>query len=128
MATTKAKWPSVRLEEVCEHITVGHVGPMVDEYAEAGIPFLRSQNVRPFRFDPIELKFISPTFHAKLKKSALRPKDVVVTRSGANTGQCCIIPPQLTDANCSDLVIIRPSERINRVPSARVRNFVVGSR
>ena len=109
----RASWPTFRLEEVCEHITVGHVGPMVNEYTDAGVPFLRSQNVRPFRFDPTELKFISPAFHAKLKKSALRPMDVVVTRSGANTGQCCIIPPQLTDANCSDLVIIRPSERIN---------------
>lgn len=108
-----ASWPTVRLEDVCEHITVGHVGPMVNEYVESGVPFLRSQNVRPFRFDPSELKFISPAFHAKLKKSALRPMDVVVTRSGANTGQCCIIPPHLTEANCSDLVIIRPSERIN---------------
>jgi type I restriction enzyme S subunit len=86
---------------------------MVNEYRETGIPFLRSQNVRPFRFDPAELKFISPDFHAKLRKSALRPNDVVVTRSGANTGQCCIIPPYLTDANCSDLVILRPSKRIN---------------
>ena len=108
-----ASWPTVQLEEVCEHITVGHVGPMVNEYIESGVPFLRSQNVRPFRFDPTELKFIAPAFHAKLKKSALRPMDVVVTRSGANTGQCCIIPPHLTDANCSDLVIIRPSERID---------------
>ena len=109
----RASWPTVRLEDVCEHITVGHVGPMVHEYADSGVPFLRSQNVRPFRFDPTELKFISSTFHAKLKKSALRPMDVVVTRSGANTGQCCIIPPELADANCSDLVIIRPSEKIN---------------
>ena len=106
-------WPTVRLEEVCEYITVGHVGPMADQYLESGIPFLRSQNVRPFRFDPSELKFISRTFHSKLKKSALRPNDVVVTRSGANTGQCCIIPPRLVEANCSDLVIIRHSEKIN---------------
>jgi type I restriction enzyme, S subunit len=109
----KINWPTTQLEEVCEHITVGHVGPMVDQYREAGIPFLRSQNVRPFRFDPAELKFISPEFHTKLKKSALRPRDVVVTRSGANTGQCCVIPPQLSQANCSDLVIFRPSKMIS---------------
>ena len=108
-----ASWPQVSLEEVCEYVTVGNVGPMVDEYRQQGVPFLRSQNVRPFRFDPSELKFISAEFHRKLKKSALRPNDVVVTRSGANVGQCCRIPAQLTDANCSDLVIFRPSHRID---------------
>lgn len=106
-------WPKVQLQEVCEHITVGHVGPMAHQYTATGIPFLRSQNVRPFRFDPTEIKYIFPDFHTALRKSALRPNDVVVTRSGANTGQCCIIPPQLKDANCADLVILRPSERIN---------------
>ena len=106
-------WRSSRLEDLCEHITVGHVGPMVTEYVDTGVPFLRSQNVRPFRFDPLELKFISPEFHAKLKKSALRPMDVVVTRSGANTGQCCVIPESLNVANCSDLVILRPSDRLD---------------
>ena len=50
----RAFWPTVKLEEVCEHVTVGHVGPMVEEYLESGVPFLRSQNVRPFRFDPTE--------------------------------------------------------------------------
>ena len=109
----RALWPLVRLEEVCEYITVGHVGPMINEYAATGIPFLRSQNVRPFRFDSSALKYISPTFHARLRKSALRPNDVVVTRSGANVGQCCVIPGHLTEANCSDLVIFRPSERID---------------
>lgn len=112
MAKT-TNWPKVRLEEVCEHITVGHVGPMVNEYQEDGVPFLRSQNVRPYRFDPSDLKFISRDFHARLRKSALKPNDVVVTRSGANTGQCCIIPPRLAEANCADLVIFRPSDRLN---------------
>jgi type I restriction enzyme S subunit len=112
MART-TNWLTVRLEEVCEYITVGHVGPMVEEYRESGVPFLRSQNVRPYRFDPSDLKFISSDFHAKLRKSALKPNDVVVTRSGANTGQCCIIPPRLAEANCSDLVIFRPSDRLN---------------
>jgi type I restriction enzyme S subunit len=108
-----ASWPMARLEDICEYITVGHVGSMVNEYRPTGIPFLRSQNVRPFQFDPSELKFISPEFHAKLKKSSLKPGDVVVTRSGANVGQCCIIPAYLADANCSDLVIFRPSGKIN---------------
>ena len=33
----------VKLKEVCDRITVGHVGPMADRYTPDGIPFLRSQ-------------------------------------------------------------------------------------
>lgn len=109
---TKSKPRRVILDDVCDEITVGHVGPMADKYLPDGVPFLRSQNVRPFRFDPKEIKFVSPEFHAKLKKSALKPNDVVVTRTGANVGQCCIIPKELPVANCSDLVILRASKEL----------------
>ena len=109
---TKSKPRIVILDDVCDEITVGHVGPMADKYLPDGVPFLRSQNVRPFRFDPKEIKYVSPEFHSKLKKSALKPNDVVVTRTGANVGQCCIIPKELPVANCSDLVILRASKEL----------------
>jgi type I restriction enzyme, S subunit len=101
-------WRWATLAEACERITVGHVGPMAKEYLASGVPFLRSQNVREFRFDLIGLKFISPSFHQTLAKSALRPGDVAVVRSG-NAGVACVIPEDLPVANCADLVIIRPS-------------------
>jgi type I restriction enzyme S subunit len=72
----------VKLKEVCREITVGHVGPMAEEYVEVGIPFLRSQNISPYRLDYANLKFISEDFHKRLKKSALTPGDVVVVRTG----------------------------------------------
>jgi len=102
----------VKLKDVCSDITVGHVGPMADEYVDEGIPFLRSQNVLPFRIDYSNLKFISEAFHKKLKKSALAPGDVVVVRTGY-PGTACVIPHRLAVANCADLVIIRPSAEIN---------------
>jgi type I restriction enzyme S subunit len=101
-------WRWVSFESVCEDITVGHVGPMAHEYQAAGIPFLRSQNVREFRFDPKGLKYVSREFHLKLAKSALHPGDVAVVRSGY-AGVACVIPNSIPEANCADLVIIRPS-------------------
>jgi type I restriction enzyme S subunit len=100
-------WQQTVFEKVCKDITVGHVGKMAAQYRDSGIPFLRSLNVRPFRFDSQEIKYISPEFHRSLAKSALRPGDVVVVRTGA-PGQCCVIPQELPEANCSDLVIVRP--------------------
>ncbi len=72
-----------------------------------GIPFLRSQNVRPMRFKPEGVLGIPATFHASLSKSRLMGGELLVTRSGANTGQCCVYPPGADEANCSDLVITR---------------------
>lgn len=99
-------WREVVLDDICESITVGHVGSMASEYTDKGVPFLRSQNVEPFRLDLTNLKFVSQEFHAKLAKSALEPGDVVVVRTGY-PGTACVIPPGLLSSNCSDLVIVK---------------------
>jgi type I restriction enzyme S subunit len=88
-------------------LTVGHVGPMATEYVENGIPFLRSLNVRPFKIDLDGVKYISNDFHERLRKSALKPGDVVVVRTGL-PGTAAVVPESLPVANCSDVVIVRP--------------------
>ena len=105
-------WHTVKLEDLCERITVGHVGPMADKYVEAGIPFLRSQNIQPFRLNMTDVKYIDDDFHRQLKKSAIEPGDVVVVRTGY-PGTACVVPFKLSVANCADLVIIKPSKDLN---------------
>ncbi len=105
-------WPESRLKDSCEYITVGHVGPMAEYYVDEGIPFLRSQNIQAFRLNTADIKFITQAFHQKLKKSALRPGDVAVVRTGY-PGTACVIPKSLPTSNCSDLVIIRPSASLD---------------
>jgi type I restriction enzyme S subunit len=104
--TTPAGWAWARLGSGVERVTVGYVGPMTAHYSESGVPFLRSQNVRANRFRWEGLIRITEDFHNKIRKSALAPGDVVVVRSG-NVGTSCVIPAELPEANCSDLVIIK---------------------
>jgi type I restriction enzyme, S subunit len=104
-------WEDVTLEQVATEITVGHVGPMADEYVETGIPFLRSLNVEPFTINTNDLKKISREFHLRLKKSALKPGDIVIVRTG-KPGSCAVIPDWLPEANCSDVVVVRASPRV----------------
>lgn len=92
--------------DLTHKVTVGHVGSMKNEYIERGIPFLRSQNVRENRFDPLGLKYISREFHNILNKSQLKQEDIVIVRSG-NVGTACVITGILEEANSSDLVIIK---------------------
>ncbi|MZR14329.1 restriction endonuclease subunit S [Maritimibacter sp. DP07] len=125
----------VLLEAVAREVTVGHVGPMADEYLEDGIPFLRSLNIRPHRISREEIRHISPEFHGRLKKSALKPGDVVIVRTG-KPGTCAVIPDDLPVANCSDLVIVRcgPEIRprflaywVNAIASEHVASHLVGA-
>lgn len=101
-------WAWTNFDHCAWEITVGHVGPMKDRYVPNGMPFLRSQNVRPLRFDSTGLVFIKSEFHAALRKSALYGGEILVTRSGANTGDCCVFPKTVGEANCADLVVTRP--------------------
>lgn len=105
-------WPIVELGEACDEITVGFVGPMASEYVEAGVPFIRSLNVRPFRIDKKDIKYVSPQFHARIQKSRLRAGDVVIVRTGV-PGTTAVVPDWLDGGNCSDLVIVRPSNRLD---------------
>ncbi len=105
-------WNEVKLIDYCEKITVGYVGSMVTHYKSNGVLFLRSQNIKPFKLDLNGIVFIDRDFNQKIKKSALKSGDVVLVRTGY-PGTACVIPDNIDCANCSDLVIIRPSERID---------------
>jgi type I restriction enzyme S subunit len=116
-------WLEVRLGDVVDEVTVGHVGPMASEYVPTGIPFLRSQNVLPHILDLSDVKYITLDFHARLKKSALKPGDVVTVRTG-KPGATAVIPASLPVANCADLVITRPGEKVD---SAWLSYFINGA-
>ena len=130
-----AEWREVALEDVASEITVGHVGSMASEYVPDGIPFLRSQNVDYLRIKTDDIKYITPGFHQRLRKSALTPGDVVIVRTG-KPGTCAIIPDWLPVANCSDLVIVRCGKDldarflayyVNSVASHHVAAHLVGA-
>lgn len=107
-----SEWQEFLLEDLADDITVGHVGSMASEYVEDGVPFLRSLNIQPHRVVMDEIRYIRPDFHQRLRKSSLRPGDVVIVRTG-KPGTCAVIPEWLPDANCSDVVIVRCGPKIN---------------
>ncbi|MFP4106713.1 MAG: restriction endonuclease subunit S [Phycisphaerae bacterium] len=128
-------WKDILLEDVADDVTVGHVGPMTQEYIASGVPFLRSQNVLRYRLDFSDTKFISSDFHDRLKKSSLSAGDVVIVRTG-KPGTCAVVPGQFPAVNCSDLVIVRPGERldsrflmyyVNTIASHHVNSHLVGA-
>ncbi|MET8902242.1 restriction endonuclease subunit S [Streptomyces sp. NPDC004538] len=129
------EWPVRELGDLCTRITVGHVGSMASRYVPRGIPFLRSQNVKPGRINLSSLKFIDKEFHDKLTKSQLNAGDLVIVRTG-EPGVAAVIPHGMGSMNCSDLVIARPAAdvdvrflcyAINETATGFVRAHVVGA-
>ncbi|OBB56398.1 restriction endonuclease subunit S [Mycolicibacterium monacense] len=118
-------WRESVLGDLCTRVTVGHVGKMATEYVPDGVPFLRSQNVRPFVIDKRGLLYIGDDFNAKLRKSALTAGDVVIVRTGY-PGTAAVVPEDLDGSNCADLVVITPSDALNPHVLAALFNSVYG--
>lgn len=76
-----------------------------------GIPAIRGVNVKAGKIDDEELVHISQEGNALHRKSQLESGDVVVVRTG-QAGTAAVVPPELAGANCIDLVIVKPSERL----------------
>ena len=70
---------------------IRHPKEIKRNYVENGVLFLRAQNVRPLSIDltsnPV---YISEEDAERLKENTIHYKDLLITRSGANAGQCAI--------------------------------------
>ncbi len=129
-------WPLVKLDELANEITVGFVGSMKHEYVDKGVPFFRSKNISEYEIEWYDIRYISPAFHRRLKKSVLRPGDVAIVRTG-KPGTACVIPDSVDEANCSDIVIVRVNNDklsahylcyfMNSVASHQVSSHLVGA-
>jgi type I restriction enzyme S subunit len=106
LPTLPEDWVWATIGQVAAQVTVGHVGSVEGRYRHEGVPFLRSQNVRPNRFDQAGLQYIDLDFHKQLAKSRVMPGDVAVVRSGS-VGTACVVPDHLGEANCADLVLVK---------------------
>ncbi|MBP1097478.1 restriction endonuclease subunit S domain-containing protein [Bradyrhizobium diazoefficiens] len=99
-------WEVARLKRISPEITVGIVVEPSKYYVNAGVPALRSLNIRQGAVDTKDCVFISAEANDLLKKSQLRKGDLVAVRTG-QPGTTAVIPPELDGCNCIDLIIIR---------------------
>lgn len=112
LSANSEDWAEKSLGDCCSRVSVGHVGSTSEYYCaeELGIPFLRSQNVKPARLELDSVRFITKAFHEKLKKSQLKANDILIVRVGANRGDCCLVPANVEKLNCANIVFARPVE------------------
>jgi type I restriction enzyme S subunit len=104
-------WEVVTCRDLCTEITVGIVVRPSQYYRDIGVPMLRSANVRAEGLVLKDLKYMDPTDHARMTKTSVRPGDLVTVRTGY-PGTTAVIPNELAEANCIDIIISRPASRV----------------
>jgi type I restriction enzyme, S subunit len=106
-----ASGETARLGEVAERVTVGHVGPTSEYFADDGIAFIRTGNIGDGTILRRDLRYVTPAFHATLAKSTLRAGDLLISRVISDEVRAAVVPPDFDGANCANAIIVRPGQR-----------------
>src|SRR5271157_1152538 len=113
MTSTSGRREYVRLQDIAEEVTVGHVGSTTEYYRDQGVPFLRTQNVGDRCIILKDLRFVDQEFHGRLAKSSLACGDVVLSRVVSDRVNCAVIPKELHGSNCANVIKVRPGKLLD---------------
>lgn len=106
------QWKYLRAEELCYLITDGvHFKP---EYIETGVKFLSVKNVRPFKINIENCKYISEEDHLKyIQRCNPENGDLLYTKVGATYGYAAKVNLNCDFSIFVSLALIKPSKLIN---------------
>src|SRR4030042_3838265 len=103
-ALKRGRFPLVDLGSVIERIRYGTSSP--PKYADAGIPFIRATNIKDGHMIQDEMKFMTPEETKNFEKCRLKEDDIIIVRSGVNTGDCARITKEFNNAFAAyDLIL-----------------------
>jgi type I restriction enzyme S subunit len=97
-------WEIIESEKIISNIRYGTGSPPI--YVEKGIPFIRATNVKNGTILTDGLVYISENEAIKIFKCKLNKGDLLLVRSGVNSGDCALIPSSYQGAYAAyDLII-----------------------
>lgn len=70
------------------------------EYVDSGVPIIRLQNIKPNRYVPKDIKFITQQKAEEIKRHNYKAGDVVIAKLG-DVGTACVVPE-----GCEDGIIV----------------------
>jgi type I restriction enzyme S subunit len=99
-----AHWGVLPLKRLATRIDVGIAEAATHAYSDAGIPMVRSTNVKPGFIDVADMLCIEPWFAEKNRSKYLRTGDLVTVRTG-NPGTTAVVPSALDKSQCFTLLM-----------------------
>jgi type I restriction enzyme S subunit len=110
-------WVETTLGDVCqfENGDRGKNYPNREEYVESGMPWINTGHIQPDgTLSQSEMNFISREKYESLRSGKIQPGDLVYCLRGATLGKTALVDPFTVGAVASSLVIIRPSDSLDR--------------
>lgn len=102
-------WMQIPLESVAANTRYpigdgdhGQIKPAC--YTEKGIPYIRVADMGWGKFAPNGMVHIPEDIHNENLKSELFHGDIIIAKTGATIGKCCIIPQRIAKANTTSSV------------------------
>lgn len=95
----KSKENVFLLGNLCKLITDGDHS--TTQYTGDGILYLLSESIKEGYIDTNIRRYISNELHNSLKRSKLRPRNIVLTKTGVYFGKSAVIPDGFPEANTS---------------------------
>jgi type I restriction enzyme S subunit len=88
-----------RLKHIATRIDVGIAEATTHAFVDAGVPLLRSTNIRANAVDTTDLLYIEPWFADRNASKYIRAGDIVTVRTG-NVGVSAVVPSSLDRCQC----------------------------
>ncbi len=104
-------WQVYKLGKIVNSLTDGQHGYLV--HLSEGIPLLRTTNIFENEIKLDDVRYIAPEVHSEIKRSQLKPGDVLLTTIGS-LGIAAVVDSSLGEANINqNLVKMTPKPEIN---------------
>jgi len=106
-------WVWCRMQDLCPNISSGSTPPK-PYFKEEGVPYLKVYNIRNQKIDfDYRKQFVDKEYHStKLKRSILKPGDVIMNIVGPPLGKVAIIPDDFPEWNCNQAIsFFQPLDR-----------------
>jgi type I restriction enzyme, S subunit len=99
-------WIWCRMQDLCPNISSGST-PENRFFIQSGVPFLKVYNIRNQKIDfSYKEQFIGQDINSsKLKRSILKPGDVIMNIVGPPLGKIAIIPNDYDEWNCNQAIV-----------------------
>jgi type I restriction enzyme S subunit len=113
-------WKYIEFGEIFNSLRYGTSSPPI--YSNEGIPFIRATNVKNGSISKKGLVYISQEEACKIEKCKLKESDLIIVRSGANTGDCSRIPKEYEGSYGAFDIIVEIDE-----PYSTFYNFLLNT-
>lgn len=108
-----SEWTTIRIEDADFYIGDGNYSgkyPKAKELIDNGVPFISAKDFNGREITEKEMRYISPTLHAKLLKGHTKLHDVLIVVRGNGVGKVGLINEKYVDANLNaQLALLRPN-------------------